>query len=236
VHTSPIRERRRADLRFAVLAILGVAAFAWVVIWVQGLSHDLRTANAARDALAHQVQQLGGTPVAGAPGSRGDVGPSGAAGLPGAAGAAGSPGPSGPPGKAGGSGRQGIVGASGSPGPVGASGAPGAVGEAGSPGPAGPQGDPGTAGPAGPQGDKGDTGDRGDTGPAGPPPSGWTYTDGAGVTYDCAPDSDGSTHYTCTATTTPAPSPSQTPEQGGIGLTAVAGTAAYRRRLGWPRG
>ncbi|MCW2900883.1 MAG: hypothetical protein JWO67_3148, partial [Streptosporangiaceae bacterium] len=28
------------------------------------------------------------------------------------------------------------------------------------------------------------------------------------------------------------PSPSNTPAQGGLGLAAVAGTAAYRRRLG----
>jgi hypothetical protein len=134
------------------------------------------------------------------------------------------PGPPGP---------KGDTGAAGKPAPTitpapGVSGQPGTVG---SPGPVGPQGEVGPVGPAGPQGaqgDQGPKGDTGDTGATGPAPSGWTYTDGAGVTYTCTPDSDGSTHYTCTAAapTNPTPAPSDT-------QTAILtlSTALTRRRL-----
>jgi len=133
------------------------------------------------------------------------------------------PGPPGP---------KGDTGAAGKPAPTitpapGASGQPGSVG---SPGPVGPQGEVGPVGPAGPQGAQGDQGPKGDTGATGPAPSGWTYTDGAGVTYECTPDSDGSTHYTCTpAPASPTPAPSN-PESAVLALSA----AFARRRIDAP--
>jgi outer membrane murein-binding lipoprotein Lpp len=130
------------------------------------------------------------------------------------------PGPPGPKGDKGDPGKAAPTitpspGASGVPGASGASGADGATG------PQGPQGEPGVAGPQGEQGP------QGDRGAAGPPPSGWTYTDGAGTTYECTPDSDGSTHYTCQATSagsTPTPQSKKLLGLGGLVLTA-----RYRR-------
>lgn len=101
----------------------------------------------------------------------------------------------------------------------GASGAAGANGIDGAPGAQGPQGEPGATGPQGEQGDRGEQG---------PPPSGWTYTDGQGVTYDCTPDSDDSTHYTCRATSTPEPS-SGSQGRGLLGMAALIATARYRK-------
>jgi hypothetical protein len=241
-HTQRLLARRWGT--FAVAAVLLFLSAATILIWhridSEGRRADELSAEAdlrgnavstlAGDvrALRQQVKAKGGTPVAPDPTKAvADLGARAKVPVP-------IPGPAGQPGPKGDKGDPGspapII--SPSPGASGAAGAPGSPGEAGSPGPTGPEGEAGPVGPAGPQGDKGDTGDRGDTGPAGPPPAGWTFTDGAGVTYDCTPDSDGSTHYTCTPTTTPAPSPSQTPEQGSIGLGAVAATAGYRRRLG----
>lgn len=153
-----VKERRR-DVAFAIALVCGVAVLAWVIITMQELSHDLRTANDARDALASQVQRLGATPVAGPSGSRGEpgasiVGPKGATGKRGEPGPTGSPGPSGSPGAAGKTGSDGAAGASGSPGPVGATGPAGPEGE---PGPAGPQGDPGKDGADGKDGTDGQT-------------------------------------------------------------------------------
>jgi hypothetical protein len=132
-------------------------------IWWQTsqLTHDLRTANEARDALARQVQQLGEKPVAGPPGSRGEPGAS----------VTGPPGPSGPPGPPGPAG----VNATGEPGKNGEDGAPGASGQPGEPGqdgesvtgPAGPPGPQGEPGPAGPQGEPGVDGRDGQTCPDG---------------------------------------------------------------------
>lgn len=161
MHSSPAKARRRADMVYALVAVAALAALAWIVITIQELGHDLRTANDARDALASQVQKLGGTPVAGPPGSRGDpgksiVGPRGPKGEKGDQGEPGSPGPSGSPGK------------KGSAGETGATGEPGAVGATGPAGPAGPAGPQGEPGPAGPQGEKGDTGEQGPAGPACP--------------------------------------------------------------------
>ncbi|MGW3821779.1 collagen-like protein [Streptomyces sp. NPDC005071] len=109
---------------------------------------------------------------------------------------------------------------------------PGAPGTAGNdstvPGPQGPAGPPGAdstvPGPAGPAGEKGEQGDKGEQGPA---PSGWTFTDGTGTTYDCAPDSTGATHYTCQATSTPGNSSSE--RRGLLGAGLLITTAAYRR-------
>lgn len=170
--------KRRGDLLFALGALFALVIFAWVVITLQGFSHELRAANSARDQLATQVQHLGGTPVAGPPGSRGEpgrglVGPSG---LPGLTGPSGSPGPAGARGDTGSPGKSGED-AVGKPGPSGSPGSPGvagAAGTAGEQGPQGPAGDPGPAGaqgdpgPQGAQGPKGDTGERGPAGPACP--------------------------------------------------------------------
>ena len=85
----------------------------------------------------------------------------------------------------------------------------------------------GTRGPRGPRGPRGFTGEQGPQGDPGPPPSGWTFTDASGTTYECTPDSAGSTHYTCTATSSPSPSPS--PTRGPLGLGMLLASAAYRR-------
>lgn len=129
------------------------------------------------------------------------------------------PGPPGPKGEKGDSGK---------PAPTitpspGASGQPGAAGaDSNVPGPQGPQGEPGVAGP---QGEQGPAGERGEQGPA---PSGWTYTDGSGATYECTPDGDGSTHYTCR--TTRADSSTPTPQRRNLlGLGMLGMTATYRR-------
>lgn len=140
-HASQAQRHRQDDAKFAVFAVLVLAGFVLLALWVQGLAQD-------RDALARQVQQLGGTPVAGPPGLRGEPGEPGVGvtgppgvpgrdGLDGADGAVGSPGPSGSPG---------------GDGSDGADGKPGAVGPSGAPGPAGPPGPQGEPGPAGPQG------------------------------------------------------------------------------------
>jgi hypothetical protein len=161
-HSSRMKERRRGDVWFALAATIAIAALAWVVITMQQLSHDLRTANDARDALARQVQQLGEKPVAGPPGSRGEPGqsvtgpqgPKGDQGEPGPVGPIGPIGPSGAPGK---NGINGINGANGV-------GQPGAAGSDGAAGQQGPQGEPGPAGPAGPQGPAGADGADGKDG------------------------------------------------------------------------
>lgn len=161
-HTSRTKDRRRADLWFALAAAVGIAALAWVVITMQQLSHDLRTANDARDLLAHQVQQLGEKPVAGPPGSRGEPGQSvtGPPGPKGDTGPTGPVGPLGPIGPSGAPGKNGINGANGVglPGVSGSDGATGQQGPQGESGATGPQGPQGDTGPAGPQGDKGDPG------------------------------------------------------------------------------
>ncbi|MBE4790663.1 collagen-like protein [Streptomyces sp. NE06-02F] len=157
----------RLPRRDPVALLLGVLlALLVAYIWWQTsqLTHDLRTANEARDALASQVQQLGEKPVAGPPGSRGEPGAS----------VTGPPGPSGPPGPQGPSG----VSATGKPGEDGKDGTPGAAGQPGEPGqdgesvtgpagPPGPQGEPGPAGPAGEPGEDGSDGEDGQTCPNG---------------------------------------------------------------------
>lgn len=169
------RRWRRGDGLTVLAALLLGAAFAWVILSVQGLTHDLREANAARDALARQVEQLGGKPVAGPPGSRGEpgeavtgppgpVGARGDGGPSGPPGPAGSPGPSGSAGRAGADGTDGVTGVAGEPGAVGAT---GPAGQAGAAGPPGPQGEPGPAGPQGEAGPPGEDGKDGQTCPAG---------------------------------------------------------------------
>jgi hypothetical protein len=165
-------------------------------------------------ALRQQVKARGGTPVAPDPTKavedlpdRAEV-PVPIPGPPGPKGDKGDPGKAAPT----------ITPAPGEPGAPGASGVDGATG------PQGLQGEPGAAGPQGEPGPAGVDGERGDTGPA---PSGWSYTDGAGATYECTPDGDGSTHYTCRAT-----GGGDGPEPQGRGLLGVAAltmTARYRR-------
>lgn len=154
------RRWRRGDaVALAGALVLGVVV-AWVVLTVQSVSGQLQDANAARDALARQVQQLGAKPVAGPPGSRGDPGKS----VRGPRGPSGSPGPTGPPGGDGDAGKSGV---SGKTGQAGASGSPGPAGANGSDGNNGTDGQDGVQGPAGPEGPAGPQGETGDRGPAG---------------------------------------------------------------------
>jgi hypothetical protein len=199
-HASPAKARRRDDVKYAALAVIAVAAFAGLAIWLQGLSHDLRVSNEARDALARQVQKLGATPVAGPPGSRGEAGKT----VVGGRGPSGPPGPSGAPGKA----APTITPSPGPAGPVGPPGAPGA--DSTIPGPTGPAG---ASGAPGQDGQAGQDGQDGSDGKDGAPPSEWTYTDQDGNEYRCVPvdgfDPD-NPRYQCTQTSTASPTPTAT--------------------------
>lgn len=173
-HRGTAAAHRRHDLLFALAVAIGLAGFAFLIITTQGLARDLRAANAARDALAAQIQELGEKPVAGPPGSRGEPGKA-VVGPTGPPGPRGGPGPTGPPGATGPSGKPGATGATGADG-VGATGPAGEDGAAGEPGPAGPpgpQGEPGPAGPAGPAGADGEDGADGQDGQACPPGYSW---------------------------------------------------------------
>lgn len=152
-HKSEGSARFRTDVAFTVIAALCLAGFAFLVITTQGMAHDLRTANEARDALARQVQQLGGTPVAGKPGSRGEPG---LAGQRGEKGHQGEPGPIGPTGSIGPSGQPGDDGTNGIS-QTGVPGSPGADGQSvvGPQGETGPQGQPGADGHDGADGKDG---------------------------------------------------------------------------------
>ncbi|WP_460071055.1 collagen-like protein [Streptomyces sp. YKOK-I1] len=145
-HANWRQQQRRKDVVFGLFLFAGIACLALLALWVQGLSRDLHTAVEDRDALAAQVRELGGKPVAGPKGEPGTsvTGPPGAQGV---------PGPTGPSGPSGAPGRDGTDGVSGTPG---ATGQPGAVGAT------GPQGERGATGPQGEQGP------RGNEGPAGP--------------------------------------------------------------------
>lgn len=195
------RRWRRGDVLAMASAILLGAAIAWILLSVQGLQHDLRTSNEARDKLAAQVESLGGTPVAGPPGSRGEPGQSG---VVGARGPAGPPGPAGPSGKP----APTITPSPGPTGPAGPSGPPGA--DSTIPGPTGPAGQPG-------QDATGAPGQNGSDGEDGSPPSEWTYTDQDGREYRCVPVDDfdpDNPRYRCTQTSGPttSPTPSSAPE------------------------
>ncbi len=189
------QQARRSDLLAVLLAVAVGALLAWIIYSVQGLAHDLRTANDARDALAHQVQQLGASPVAGPPGSRGAAGPAGV----------GASGPPGPPGPAGEPGPRSTV-----PGPSGAPGSPGpestVPGPAGATGAAGqPGADSSVPGPQGPKGDPGEQGAKGDPGQPGPAcPDGYSLQ---APSWD--PDA-----LVCRRTDAPPSSPTPTPTSG----------------------
>lgn len=209
------RRWRRGDTLVVVAAVgLGVVV-AWIVLAVQGLQNDLSASNEARDALARQVQSLGGTPVAGPPGSRGEPGQT----TIGARGPSGPSGPSGAPGKD----APTITPSPGPPGPTGPSGAPGA--------------DSTIPGPTGPAGQDGASGAPGKDGSDGSPPASWTYTDpDTGIKYECVPDDNfdpDHPSYHCTPTSSPSPttssnsapndqpSPSDTQSSGRLPLIAL---------------
>ena len=151
----------RTARRDPVPLLLGcLLALLVAYIWWQTsqLGAELRNSNQARDQLAAQVQQLGGKPVAGPPGSRGEPG----TGMPGPAGPTGPPGPvSTVPGPAGPTGKPGVS-VTGPPGEPGVT----VTGPAGEPGPAvtGPAGKDGTNGQ---DGKPGRDGTDGQTCPAG---------------------------------------------------------------------
>lgn len=201
------RRWRRGDVLAVTAAIVIGGAVAWILLSVQGLQHDLRTSNEARDALAQQVESLGEKPVGGPPGSRGEPGKA----------AVGSPGPTGPAGPSGAPGKAAptITPKPGPTGPAGPAGEPGADSTV--PGPAG------QAGADGQNGQDGQNGSDGEDGQDGSPPSEWTFTDQDGNTYRCTPvdnfDPD-DPRYRCTQTSTadpdpdpdPSPSPTQQPE------------------------
>lgn len=171
---SGARKRRRewkpprAEWLGVVTGLLALGLLAGMAVLVVDMAQDLRAESAARDALARQVESMGGTPVAGAPGSRGEpgqsvVGPSGPPGKQGVPGASGEPAPAvtPSPGPSGASGKDGV---DGSPG---ASGAPGAVGPTGPAGVQGEQGVPGAAGQDGKDGRDGVDGRDGQSCPDG---------------------------------------------------------------------
>ena len=194
----------RAEFLIALTLVFVVLLLGWLCVKVISQDKDLTTSNAARDALAQQVQALGGTPVAGPPGSRGEPGKT----------VIGARGPAGPPGEPG----KDAPTITPSPGPAGPSGAPGQSGAPGAdstvPGPTGPAGVDGVNGA---DGAAGQDGQNGSDGQDGAPPSEWTYTDQDGREYRCTPvdgfDPD-NPRYQCTQTAgpTPSPEPSTTPE------------------------
>jgi hypothetical protein len=193
------KRQRRGNLIAAAAIFMAAGTLAAVVFAFFTLSRDLDEANKARDLLATQVEELGGTPVAGPPGSRGEPGKT----------VVGASGPPGPPGPAGPSGKPAPTitpspGPQGPPGPVGPSGEPGA--DSTIPGPAGPTGPPG-------QDATGAPGQDGTDGKDGAPPSEWTYTDQDGNTFRCTPVDDfdpDAPRYRCTQTSTASAEPSPT--------------------------
>jgi hypothetical protein len=198
----------RAEWLGLVTGLLALGLFAGLAILFVDQAQQLRYETARGDALARQVEGLGGTPVAGPSGSPGEPGKT----VIGARGPSGPPGPSGAPGKA----APTITPAPGPSGPAGPSGAPGADSTI-----------PGPTGPAGVDGAAGQDGQDGSDGTDGAPPSSWTYVDQDGNEYSCIPADDfdpDNPRYQCTQTSTasPEPTPSDEPtpgdSQSGSGL------------------
>lgn len=208
-HALRVEERRwrRGDaLALAGAVVLGLV-LGGILLSIRSLQVELHNANEARDQLAAQVERLGGHPVAGPPGSRGEpgrgepgppgqTGPRGDTGPPGPSGPAGSPGPSGSPG------RPGAAGAAG----VGQAGADGIDGQDGPAGPPGPQGEPGPAGPQGEQGPPGPQGPPGEDGTDGQPcPAGYSLQAPAGDSDALVCRRDGAPQPTPSSTSSPPP-------------------------------
>jgi hypothetical protein len=212
-HASQVQRHRQDDAKFAVFAVLVLAGFVLLALWVQGLAQD-------RDALARQVQDLGGTPIAGPPGLKGEpgvgaTGPAGERGEKGEKGDPGEPAPTLTP----------------SPGPSGASGAPGRPGaDSTVPGPSGAPGADSTApGPSGAPGVAGRDGTNGTDGEDGKPPAGWTWTDRFGDTYTCRPVDDfdpDAPEYSC-----PPSDPDPDPDEPGNGSPQAEGALDPQRRV-----
>jgi hypothetical protein len=227
----------------ALLFLGGAVGVAWLRIDAEAHRADARgeaVATLAEDVrtLRAQVERLGGTPAAPPPEDAvEDLPGDDVALIPGPQGPKGEPGDDstvpGPPGRDGEDGEDSTVpGPPGQPGQDGDNstvpGPTGPPGEAGDdstvPGPQGPPGSPGAdstvPGPPGPQGERGEPG---------PPPSGWTWTGPDGTTYECKPDAEGSTHYTCTPTSEPEPEPEPPPDDGGNGLLNLGALDPARR-------
>lgn len=205
-HANWSQQQRRKDLVWAALALAVLGCLAVMALWVQGVAQD-------RDALARQVQDLGGTPVAGPPGLRGEPGEgaTGPAGERGEKGEKGDPGSSAPT-------------LSPSPGASGASGAPGRPGvDSTVPGPSGAPGAdstvPGPSGAPGVAGRDGTNGTDGADGTDGKPPAGWTWEQG-GRSYECRPvdgfDPD-APRYACSPSD-PGPEDPDVPQAAGAAL------------------
>ncbi|MET7713649.1 collagen-like protein [Streptomyces sp. NPDC005407] len=180
-----------------IVAVAGALLAGAALITVQNLASDLQDANRARDALANQVERMGGKPVTGPAGSRGEPGPA-VAGPPGPRGPAGPSGPSGMPAPT-------LTPPPGPRGAVGPGGPPGADSTV--PGPAGQDA-------TGAPGQDGAPGQPGRDGSDGSPPSGWTYTDSEGRTYRCEPVDDfdpEAPRYDCRQISEPDPTPSPSP-------------------------
>lgn len=194
------KRRRRGDYLSLLAAVFAAAALGAVLTGFLVLSRDLAEANDARDALAQQVEELGGTPVAGPPGSRGEPGKT----------VIGARGPSGPPGAPGKPGKDAPT-ITPSPGPTGPTGPAGPAGaDSTVPGPSGPPGQDGASGAPGQDGQDGTDGQNG------APPSEWTYTDQDGNEYRCVPVDDydpDNPRYQCTQTSTTQPEPDPSPTQ-----------------------
>ena len=197
--------RKRGNLAAGLAIGLATGALAAAVTAFLVLSQNLAVANSRlesanrdRALLSQQVEELGGTPVAGPKGDDGEsiIGPSGPAGPPGPPGKAAptltpSPGPAGP---------------SGPPGPMGVAGSPGA--DSTIPGPSGPAGPPGRDGADGAPGPEGPRGEKGE------PPSEWTFEDPEGNRYRCVRTSSGKAEYECSPVQSPTPTtaPPESPQ------------------------
>lgn len=198
--------RRRGNWTAGAAILLAAGALAAVVTGFLIMSRELESAHRDVALLTQQVENMGGTPVAG---PQGETGAAGLIGPPGATGPTGPPGPSGKPAPT----------ITPSPGPAGP---PGPTGPVGPMGPAGVDSTiPGPTGPAGQDGADGapgQDGSDGTDGKDGAPPSEWTYTDQDGREYRCTPvagfDPD-HPRYHCTQTAGPSqsPEPSPTPSQ-----------------------